>query len=74
MYGIRQDTPEGWLRCDGNGYPASAYNSFVNNYIKTGKIQSVTLAQYEEELLNNNNNCGYIILSQHTKNITFIEV
>jgi hypothetical protein len=59
MYGIRQDTPEGWLRCDGNEYPANSYRSFINQYITTEKIPSITLGQYEEELNKNNDNCGY---------------
>jgi hypothetical protein len=59
MYGIRQDTPEGWLRCDGNEYPANSYQNFIDRYITTEKIPCITLGQYEEELNKNNDNCGY---------------
>jgi hypothetical protein len=58
MYGLRRDTPEGWLRCDGNKYPASVFQNFINQYITTEKIPSIAPAQYEEELANNNDNCG----------------
>jgi hypothetical protein len=60
MYGIRQDTPVGWLRCDGSEYPASSHQSFVDQYITTGKIPSVTLPQYNAQLTSNNDNCGYV--------------
>jgi hypothetical protein len=59
MYGVRRDTPEGWLRCDGNEYPANSYQNFIDQYMITEKIPSITLGQYEEELNKNNDNCGY---------------
>jgi hypothetical protein len=49
MYGIRKDIPEGWLRCDGNEYPASVFQNFITQYIITEKIPSIILTQYEEE-------------------------
>lgn len=59
MYGIRNDTPEGWLRCDGNEYPTSAFQIFINNYILTGKIPYKNLADWQTEYNANNGNCGY---------------
>jgi hypothetical protein len=59
MYGLRQDTPNGWLRCDGSEYPASSYQNFVDQYIATGEIPSKTLTAYNTELNNSNSNCGY---------------
>ncbi|HSQ98089.1 MAG TPA: hypothetical protein VLL98_05240 [Rickettsiales bacterium] len=59
MYGIRNDTPEGWLRCDGSEYSASIFSGFVNNHILTGKIPYKTLTEWQTEYNNNNGNCGY---------------
>lgn len=59
MYGIRNDTPEGWLRCDGNEYPTSAFQIFINNYLLTGKIPYKNLADWQTEYNANNGNCGY---------------
>ena len=59
MYGIRNDTPEGWLRCDGNEYPTSAFQVFINNYLLTGKIPYKNLANWQTEYNANNGNCGY---------------
>ena len=39
MYGIRNNTPEGWLRCDGNEYPTSAFQIFINNYLLTENLK-----------------------------------
>jgi hypothetical protein len=58
-YGMRIDTPQGYLRCDGNEYPATAYGGFVNNQLKAGNIRYLTLAQYEEQLSLNHDNCGF---------------
>lgn len=58
MYGIRNDTPEGWLRCDGNEYPTSAFQVFINNYLLTEKIPYKNLADWQTEYNANNGNCG----------------
>ena len=59
MYGIRNDTPEGWLRCDGSEHLASTFSGFVNNHILTGKVPYKTLTEWQTEYNNNNGNCGY---------------
>jgi len=59
MYGIRNDTPDGWLRCDGSEYSATTFSGFVNNHILTGKIPYKTLTEWQTEYNNNDGNCGY---------------
>ncbi len=59
MYGIRNDTPEGWLRCDGTDKPAKAFMSFINNYLLSGKIPYKNLTDWQTEYNANNGNCGY---------------
>lgn len=59
MYGIRADTPEGWLRCNGADYPASVFMGFITNYLLTGKITYKTIAEWNIEYNKNNGNCGY---------------
>jgi hypothetical protein len=59
MYGIRQDTPEGWLICDGAEYPIGVFSDFINNYLLTDKISYKSLSDWNTEYNNNNGNCGY---------------
>lgn len=59
MYGIRNDTPEGWLRCDGNEYPSNAFKVFIDNFLLTGKIPYKNLTDWQTEYNANNGNCGY---------------
>jgi hypothetical protein len=65
---MRTDTPLGYLRCDGNEWPASAYDDFVKGQLITGKIKYITLEQYQEQLNINHNNCGFFGYDE-TKNI-----
>jgi hypothetical protein len=58
QYGIRTDTPLGYLRCDGNEYPADSYNDFIVQYLLTNKIPYKSLDDYQNELDNNNDNCS----------------
>ncbi len=59
MYGIRNDTPEGWLRCDGTDKPAKVFMSFINNFLLSGKIPYKNLTDWQTEYNANNGNCGY---------------
>ena len=59
MYGIRSDTPEGWLRCDGNEYPSNVFEAFINNFLLAGKIPYKNLTDWQTEYNTNNGNCGY---------------
>ena len=59
MYGIRNDTPEGWLRCDGTDKPAKPFMSFINNFLLSGKIPYKNLIDWQTEYNANNGNCGY---------------
>jgi hypothetical protein len=80
VHGIRNDTPTGYLRCDGNEYPAEVYADFVSQYLLENKIPYKSLADYQTELDNNNDNCGYfgydstnnILRTPRLKNRVFI--
>ncbi len=59
MYGIRNDTPEGWLRCDGTDKPARPFMNFINNFLLSEKISYKNLTDWQTEYNANNGNCGY---------------
>ncbi len=75
---MREDTPEGFHRLNGETYSPTnniqSFQDFITDYLLTDKISYITFEEYEIKLASQNNNCEIFGYDKTTNSIRFPKI